>query len=268
MWVGPIDFEESVVGWEAFGLPDQEPKYLGMADCWEENGYGEFAGHLRDQASVMQESAANVLLVPMHRLREVGFTDEPDSWVGSIVESAGPMGMAGGVEGPLKYGPDLGLKQDDATGILKVGEMCWPEGGWIPTRGMGLPETVGVQWITRIHELDREPTLATVIEETVTPCLRAVDPYFDNGMEPGDWLSRAQYAPQNPQDVEGYASEMWAMPEETLLAWGRAFADCMEPLEEARRPLRLAAREAWVDEWYDQLIEFQAEADQHSAAGP
>jgi hypothetical protein len=268
MWVAPIDFEEATAGWEAFGLPDQQPKYLAMADCWEENGYGEFAGHLRDQASVMQESAANVLLVPMLRLREVGFTDEPDSWVGSLVESAGPMGMAGGVEGPLKYGPDLGLKHDDAAGIRKVGEVCWPEGGWIPARGMGSPvETFDDQWITRLGEVDQEPELAAVIGKTVTPCLRAIDPYFKDAINPDDWLSKAAYAPKDPQDVEGYASEGWARPEETLLAWGQAFADCMETLEKARRPLRLAAREAWVDQWYDQLIDFQADAES-STGGP
>lgn len=61
--------------------------------------------------------------------------------------------------------------------------------------------------------------------------------------------------------MEGYASERWAMPEETLMAWGRAFADCMEPLEEARRPLRLAAREGWVEEWHLELIELQAAAE-------
>ena len=45
------------------------------------------------------------------------------------------------------------------------------------------------------------------------------------------------------------------------MAWGRAFADCMEPLEEARRPLRLAAREGWVEEWHLELIELQAAAE-------
>jgi hypothetical protein len=34
------------------------------------------------------------------------------------------------------------------------------------------------------------------------------------------------------------------------------------------RPLRLAARETWVGQWYDELVEVQAEADQQSAAGP
>jgi hypothetical protein len=54
---------------------------------------------------------------------------------------------------------------------------------------------------------------------------------------------------------------MWAMPEDTLVEWGRGFASCMMPLEEARRAPRLAAREAWVEEWHDVLIEYQAEAE-------
>jgi hypothetical protein len=257
-WVAPIDFDEATAGWEAFGLPDYQPRYLAMADCWEEHGYGEFAGHLREEASVRPESSANVLLVPMRRLKGVGFTGEPDFWVRSISLSAGPRGIPGGLELELKYGPDLGLRLEDFADIRRVGEMCWPQ-GWIPTPGMGLPEEVGVQWITRIHELDREPELAGVIADTVTPCLRTVDPFFEEALDPGDWVSRAMWAPDGPDAIEGYASEMWAMPEETLLAWGRAFADCMEPLEEARRPLRLAAREEWVDQWYDELIDFQAQ---------
>jgi hypothetical protein len=261
-WVAPLDFEETVAGWEAFGLPDQQPKYLAMADCWEQHGYEEFARHVRDQASVRPESSANILLTPMRRLEEVGFAEEPDFWVGSIVESAGPMGMSGSVETQLKYGPDLGLSPDDAVGIRKVGAMCWPEGGWIPTRGMGRPAaTFSDQWITRLGEVDQEPELAALIGDTVTPCLRAIDPYFSDAINPEDWLSKAAYAPQDPQDVEGYASEMWAMPEDTLVAWGQAFAGCMNPLEEARRAPRLAAREAWVNKWHDELIDFQTQTE-------
>ena len=257
-WVAPVDFEESRVGWEAFGLPDQEPKFLAMANCWEENGYGEFAGHLKEEATPAPGGAGVVLLTPMRRLREVGFTDERDSGVRFIPESAGPRGIPGDLESVLKYGPDVGLRMDDAAGIRNVGEMCWPD-GWITTPWMGIPEDVELQWITRIAELDQEPELAAVIGDTVTPCLRAIDPFFEDALDPDDWLSRAQYAPKDLQDVEGYASEMWAMPEETLLAWGRAFAECMAPLEEARRPLRLAAREAWVEEYHSVLIDFQAQ---------
>jgi len=199
-WVAPVDFEESTAGWEAFGRPDQQPKYLAMADCWEANGYGEFAGHLRDQASERPESSAAILLTPMRRLEEVGFSEEPDFWVGSIVESAGPMGMSGSVEALLKFGPDLGLNLDDATGIRKVGVMCWPEGGWIPTRGMGSSvDTFDDQWITRLGEVDQEPELAAVIGDTVTPCLRAIDPYFKDAINPDDWLSKAAYAPKDPR---------------------------------------------------------------------
>ncbi len=261
-WLAPLDFEESVAGWEAFGLPDQQPKYLAMADCWEQHGYEEFAEHLRDQASVRPESSANILLTPMRRLEEVGFSEEPDFWVGSIVESAGPMGMSGSVEAQLEYGPDLGLKLDDAAGIRRVGAMCWPEGSWIPTRGMGRPlETFDDQWITRLGEVDQTPELAALIGDTVTPCLRAIDPYFNDAVNPDDWLSKAIYAPRDPQDVEGYASDMWAMPEDTLVAWGQAFAGCTEPLEKARRAPRLAAREAWVNKWHNELIDFQTQAE-------
>ncbi|MGA7097560.1 MAG: hypothetical protein WB245_08345 [Acidimicrobiia bacterium] len=122
---------------------------------------------------------------------------------------------------------------------------------------MGIPGDVDVQWITRIADLDREPELAALVEETVTPCLRAIDPYFENAIDPDDWVSRAMWAPKDPQEVEAGDSD-WSMPEETLVTWGRAFAGCMELLEEARRAPRLAAREAWVDQWHDQLIDSQA----------
>jgi hypothetical protein len=64
---------------------------------------------------------------------------------------------------------------------------------------MGLPEDVEVQWITRLGEVDQEPELAAVIGDTVTPCLRAIDPYFKDAINPDDWLSKAAYAPKDPR---------------------------------------------------------------------
>lgn len=261
-WVAPIDLDELRVGWEAMVLPDRLVRFPAMADCWEANGFDQFARNVREYAAVMIPDGED-LYPDMGRLKESGFSDVPSFWVDLLLVASRPEALPGSLESSLAHAPpDWGLRLEDQALIREVGAKCYQDGG-ILTPTMGIPETAA-QWVTTVAALDQEPEMAALIDETVVPCLRGISPEFSNENF-GTWLGVAFWAPTGPDSED---AEMWAMPEETLVKWGQGFAECMEPLVDARREPRLAAREAWIDEWYDELVEFQAEADEQSAANP
>jgi hypothetical protein len=251
-WVAPIDGDEARLGWEAYELPGWRIFFSTQADCWRDNGFGEFADQVRAIQPDML-SLSGRLLPDMSRYRQVGFWRERNSPANNVLESAGD---EEDLTDTLSYDVDVALRPEDVAAIHAVGVKCQGEdGGFYETMGLLAQSS---QWLFQLDDVDRLPELDALIEADVLPCLRDIGPEFSYVDSIDLWLS-TQFGrqatldtdPDTPRDVF----------EEKMVYWGQSYAACMEPLVEARREPRLEARDAFVDEKFTELLQLQSDVD-------
>jgi hypothetical protein len=251
-WVAPVDGDEARLGWEAYELPGLRVYWSAQADCWEDNGFGEFAGNVRAFQPVMRPLSGR-LLPDMSQYRQVGFLVDDNSAADDVVASSTDEDS---LADTLSYHTDLGLRAEDVAAIHAVGLKCIREnGGYSDT--MGLPDLVS-QWLFRLGEVERQPELNAIVDGTVLPCLREMGPEFAEAETIDLWFS-TQFGVQATMDTDPDTPR--DVFERAMIDWGQGFAECMEPLVEARREPRLAAREEWVDEHFTELLQLQSDID-------
>jgi hypothetical protein len=252
-WVAPIDGDEARLGWEAYELPGWRKYYSTQADCWETKGFTEFADHVRRIEPDML-SVSGRLLPDMARFQQVGFFRERNSPANDVLESVSD---EQGLADTLSYDLDVGLRLEDVAAIHAVGLKCQGEdGGFFET--MGLLD-VSFQWVFRLDEVDRDPVLVAITDNEVLPCLRDVGPEFSDVDSIDLWLS-TQFGTQ--ADLDTNPDTPRDVFEQAMVEWGQSYAECMEPLVEARREPRLQAREAFVDEQFTGLLQLQSDVDE------
>ena len=260
-WVAPVGGDEARLGWEAYELPGWRVYWSERADCWEENGFGEFAGHMREYQPDYR-SASKQLLPDINEYREVGFFNQQE-WTVGVEDVEASSADEADLADTLTYlsdETDIGIRKEDVAAISAIGLKCRDVGGEFLETMTLLP--LSFQWQFRLGEIDREPEVAALIEGTVMPCLRGIGPEFDEAEDIHTWLAtltgatiNLHYTPDR-SDAEFQAA---------LTEWGQSYAACIEPLAEMRRQPRLEAREDFVDEHFTELLQLQSDIDEFLA---
>jgi hypothetical protein len=263
-WIAPVDGDAARLGWEAYELPAWRMFWSAQADCWDQNGFGDFSDALRT-VQPDYRSTSGRLLPDMARYRDSGFWRESEWTLGpkDVAYASTDESWLKDVLSLLPEGADYGVGETDIAAAHAVGVKCEHAGQDFLDTVTGL--TAGDQWLFRLDEVEREPEVAALIEDNVLPCLRYIDPEFEDAESIDGWLA-TQFGrqatldtdPDTPRDVF----------EQKMIYWGQSYAACMEPLVEARREPRLAAREEWVDQKFTELLQLESDVDDFLAGGP
>ncbi|MGA7097561.1 MAG: hypothetical protein WB245_08350 [Acidimicrobiia bacterium] len=252
-WVAPVDGDEARLGWEAVGLPAVRRNLAAVADCWESAGFGTFADQVRSYDPGTGATSGR-LLPDMATYRETGFVPRNLSLIPGVLAGDSAEHVASYIE----RSPEFGFRPEDVAAIQAVAKKCSEENE-PPTFLIGpAGGGYGTQWLVTLDEIDQEPDIAGLIEDTVMPCLVDVGPEFANAEDIDGWLA-AETGAQMSLDFDENSTRDDL--EAALVEWGQGFAECMEPLVEARRQPRLEARSAFVDDQFTGLLQLQSDVD-------
>ncbi len=109
---------------------------------------------------------------------------------------------------------------------------------------------LSAEWFSTLDGLDDDPTIQALIPD-VMDCARRIDPVFADARDPQHWLA-IQTGRQATMDNDINTDR--DLFHQTMIDWGRAWADCIEPVVTARTPIRTAARSQRIDRDYPQLL--------------
>ena len=250
-WVAPVDGDEARLGWESVSLPVWRRHYARVADCWQSSGFATFADQVRSYEPGSGATSGR-LLPDMATYRETGFVRRNLSVIPAMLAGDSAEHVASYIE----RSPEFGFRPGDVPAIQAVAEKCNEE-IQPPTFLIGPPGGgYGTQWMMMLDEIDQQPDIAGLIEDTVMSCLVDVGPEFADAEDIDGWLA-LQFGAQINLDFDENSTREDL--EAALLEWGQGFAECMEPLVEARREPRLQAREAFVDEQFTGLLQLQSD---------
>jgi hypothetical protein len=252
-WVVPVDGDEARLGWESVSLPVWRRHYAAVADCWGSAGFGTFAEYVRSYDPGTGATSGR-LLPDIATYRETGFVPRNLSLIPGLLAGDTAENVASYVE----RSPEFGFRPEDVPAIQEVAKKCNEE-NQPPTFLIGPPGGgYGTQWMMTLDEIDQQPDIAGLIEDMVMPCLVDVAPEFADAEDIDGWFA-LQFGAQIILDFDENSTREDL--EAALLEWGQGFAECMEPLVEARREPRLQAREVFVDEHFPGLLQLQSDVD-------
>jgi hypothetical protein len=250
-WVVPIDGDEMRLAWETIGLPAMRRNLSEVADCWESNGFATFADQVRSYDPGMLTWSGR-LLPDMDTYRRIGFARINTSRIDDV--------LASGSDEPehvvqyVELDPEFGFRLEDVPAIQAVAKKC-NEDNQPPL--FVIDSGFGREWTSILDEIDQQPEITRITDETVMPCLRQVDPQFTDAADIDGWFALEAGAMINLDQESGDADEL----NSALARWGMGFAECMEPLVQARRQPRLEARDALVDDHFTELLQLQSDID-------
>jgi len=259
--VFPVDGPEYYAGRSGFQVTDARFQMDFLADCIEPLGYREIAKATRELTLVYSYVDEAWRFPDLGRLRDTGFVSPrkstvEDLWVSSM--GSPPKGPEGHDSATilLEAHPEWGVSPDLRDVVVRDMGGCIDQYLALEKPAVfGLISRMSGDWYTTLDRLDEDPSVAGLMDG-VMECLRQVDPVFADAQDPQQWLATldgrsATITNDVNTDVDAY--------NQMLTEWGRGYADCVEPVVQARVPLRQAARSELVDSQYAQLLEVQTQ---------
>jgi len=259
--VFPVDGPEYYAGRSGFQVTDARFQMDFLADCIEPLGYREIAKATRELTLVYSYIDEAWRFPDLARLRDTGFNDPPVSTVEDLWFSSmgSPPKNTIGVDSAtdlLKRHPEWGVSPDQRDVVVRDMGSCIDQYLQLKKASVfTLIARMSGEWFTTLDGLDEEPAVQDLMGG-VMACLQQVDPMFADAGDPQGWLAildgrSATMSNDVNTDLDAY--------HQMLTEWGRGYADCVEPVVQARMPLRQAARSELVDSEYAQLLEVQTQ---------
>lgn len=274
-WVAPVDRRELASGESAFGLNALQHQINANAECLDEQGYGALADVLVSKPiPVPSESPFDdeSALLPNLQVVRTGFLPphELDLQMEAVMflQLVGPIDSTNDEEVRattsavqqlyddhyIQFGNEWGISSESLTDLVGVQANCMASIVAEPvTPNPNLASVAILQhgWIQTMHDIDASEAVAAAMKSAVG-CLRSIDNEFSNVDAIDEW-----------SEVVGsmIASSDASHDEELktrLRSWGAEYVNCLEPVEEVRRPLRVDARDQLIQEQLPILLELQA----------
>ncbi len=257
--VFPIDAAEYAVGQTGFGVSFARVQFDFLAACADSLGYREIAEETRNLDLYYPDPGEAWRLPDLARLREKGFDsrgsgDVQDIWFSSYgnppKNTLGPDPAT--IE--LQTNPQWGLSAEQRDVVVRDLAGCIDAFLNIDQPPVfQVVDQLSGDWLGTLDSLDQDPAIQQLIPD-VMDCARRIDPAFADARDPQHWLT-IETGRQATMDND--INTDWDVYHQTLIDWGRAWADCIEPVVTARLPLRTAARSERIDRDYPQLLELQ-----------
>lgn len=261
-FVMPIDARDLQVGRDSYAAADVMSFLLAVAGCAESKGYRTYADALR-RSSVAEAPMEGWLFPDLAVLREHGFAADPSVTVGpdvliSSVDPPDEVEDVSLVRHLLSIHPEWGIPEEDAVQVNAVLYECQMEASTATTTDADVAvQGIQAEWLIALSEAELGSELAEAHEEFMV-CLRGVDEVFAEAATVEEWFGLQFGAQINMLETPGADQEEGL---NVLREWGVAYADCAEPLVEARGPLRASMRTEEVDRQLVRLLEMQAALD-------
>lgn len=261
-WLFPVEAGDYESGAEVYAAPFVRGDDLQIASCLEQDGYRDFAEAIRlDQ--VPEVGGSGLLLFPRPRewdLVDLGRASEmPATAVfNNVYLGSDPDGeqkrqltelMASDLAGNPRFGVDPGGAHQLYDSLLS----CMTSELQVRPTALDQADLYFSDWLGVLAAIDEQPEVVESLD-SASECLEGIAPDFADQNGPFGWLTLwDSFASSTPRDD----SARWTV----LSEWLDAYYECMVPVIEARRPLRLEERESIVDERLTQLLELQSDLD-------
>lgn len=237
----PLDGAEHEFGWQAFEAPLDRRYWRELGACLMQEGYTAVG-----QAMLVAEPEypSEIWRFPrLRRHRERGFLPEPFSevlnlrgWVGPPLESNDDPFIRYIEETPeLELSPTLQAINDFQEAYL---DKCLPDVE--DSAVLGSAMELWLRWYQLVWEIIDHPDLDRAAQE-LFECL-------EGSLNQGRTIENQDGA------VTAVDAILFSGDDQVLLQGGQAYAECMEPFIEARRPILAAERERLVQENFGALV--------------
>lgn len=255
-FVYPLTADDLVLGRRTFEEPLFRNNMLALGSCIEAEGFREVAPAFREATMGVPSEAWQ--FPDLARLRQRGFSPQPADTAMSLMGSLELNTAIADPEHPLlqvlAQFPELGVAAtlEAANGLNEVLSSCVVANQM--TEAFDSASQVMGRWRSELRQLDETPAIAVEVTAFVA-CVRSIDAVFADVADVGQWWA-AEFGQMINLDLDPDVSETEF--ESELVRWGQGYAECVEPVVDAREETRFAARQKHVDRESVRLLEIQA----------
>ncbi len=255
-FVYPLTADDLVLGRRTFEEPLFRNNMLALGSCIEAEGFREVAPAFREATMGVPSEAWQ--FPDLARLRQRGFSPHPADTAMSLMGSLELNTAIADPQHPLlqvlAQFPELGVAAtlEAANGLNEVLSSCVVANQM--TEAFDSASQVMGRWRSELRQLDETPAIAAEVTAFVV-CVRSIDAVFADVADVGQWWA-AEFGQMINLDLDPDVSETEF--ESELVRWGQGYAECVEPVVDAREETRFAARQKHVDRESVRLLEIQA----------
>lgn len=265
-WLFPIEAGEYELAAQTYAMPFASDQFVRVGACLATSGYRDIAAAIGDAVDSGSEVAGPGLYWTPDAPKwdpETELAEFPATAMLGNVDFQNPAFREMGVEflaRDLERNPRFGVQPDYAGELYDVMAECMTMVFLDEGLDSGAQEAnrqahlLMDQWMHILAGIDQDLSVAEALGFALE-CVRGISPEFEQTPDVVAWLSLADaLAGQTPMTETAGRVEIHRRFSE--------FYECMAPVVAARRPLRIEAREGFIEENLVELLQLQHDIDQ------